>query len=169
MCEESEIEFLVFLRKICSKNNIPLIFDEVYTGLFKTGKLFNFMRSDIVPDMVSFAKSFGGGKSSIAGYITNERIFKGAYGQGKYATLHSTTYSGLGEEAATAIKSIEIAFRDDYESKAKLIGKRLKEILKILAKDSEIIKSYSGAGALWAIEINPSKIPLLLPLTIYEL
>ena len=82
------------------------------TGLFKTGKLFNFMRSNIVPDMVSFAKSFGGGKSSIAGYIIYKKIFKGAYGESKYATLHSTTYSGLGEEAATAIKSIEIALRD---------------------------------------------------------
>ena len=168
LCEESEIEFLVFLRKICSKNNIPLIFDEVYTGLFKTGKLFNFMRSDIVPDMVSFAKSFGGGKSSIAGYITNERIFKGAYGKGKYATLHSTTYSGLGEEAATAIKSIEIAFRDDYETKSKFIGIRLNQILNKLEGNSEIIKSYSGAGALWAIEINPAKIPLLHPLSIYD-
>ncbi len=168
LCEESEEDFLVFLREICSKNDIPLIFDEVYTGLFKTGELFNFMRSDIVPDMVSFAKSFGGGKSSIAGYITNKRIFKGAYGEGKYATLHSTTYSGLGEEAATAIKSIEIAFRDDYESKSKLLGEKLRKILKKLEENSSIIKSFSGSGALWAIEINPSKIPLLLPLTIYE-
>jgi len=126
------------------------------------------MRSDIVPDMVSFAKSFGGGKSSIAGYITNKKIFKGAYGDSKYATLHSTTYSGLGEEAATAIKSIEVAFRDNYESKAQLIGKQLEQMLKKLKKESTLIKSFSGSGALWAIELNPSKIPLLLPITIYD-
>ncbi len=168
LCEESEIDFLIFLRNICTKNDIPLIFDEVYTGLFKTGKLFNFMRSNIVPDMVSFAKSFGGGKSSIAGYITNKNIFKGAYGDSKYATLHSTTYSGLGEEAATAIKSIEVALRDDYESKSESIGKELELILKKIKKESTLIKSFSGSGALWAIEINPSKISLLIPLAIYD-
>ena len=68
---------------------------------------------------------FGGGKSSIAGYICKGSLFKGAYGNKKYATLHSTTYSGLGEEAATALKSIEIAFRDKYEEKSRNLGKNL--------------------------------------------
>tara|TARA_Y100001978_G_scaffold74466_1_gene66745 strand:- start:24046 stop:25482 length:1437 start_codon:yes stop_codon:yes gene_type:complete len=164
LCEESPTEFLEKLRVISKKYDIPLIFDEVYTGLFKTGELFNFMRTNIVPDLVTFAKSFGGGKSSIAGYIANKNIFKKSYGSSKYATLHSTTYAGLGEEAATAIKSIEIAIKDDYRSKSKDIGKKLKTILQNINTHSKIIKNISGSGALWAVEINPLKIASLVPI-----
>ena len=53
------------------------------------------MRSNVVPDILSFAKSFGGGKSSIAGYIARSNFFEKSYGLKKYATLHSTTYAGL--------------------------------------------------------------------------
>ncbi len=168
LCEESSVKYLDFLKEISTENNIPLIFDEVYSGLFKTGKLFNFMRSKVVPDIVSFAKSFGGGKSSIAGYICRGEIFKKTYGEKKYATLHSTTYSGLGEEAATALKSIEIAFRDKYEEKAKNIGNKLKTKLLEIQNKSPIVKGVFGAGALWAIEIDPLKIKALIPIAIYD-
>ena len=60
--------FLIEAKEISKKYSIPLIFDEIYTGFFKTGPLFNFMRTSIVPDIVVYSKSFGGGKSSISGY-----------------------------------------------------------------------------------------------------
>jgi len=154
LCEDSSNEFLQLLRNVTIKENITLIIDEVYSGFYKTGPLFNFMHSDIVPDIVTFGKSFGGGKSSISGYIAKESIFKSAYGESKYATLHSTTYAGLGEEAATAIKSLEIALRDNYQEKATNLGKKISDILLPLAKKSSLIKSISGKGALWAIEIE---------------
>ena len=168
LSEESSIKFLEFLREISSDNDIPLIFDEVYSGLFKTGNLFNFMRSKVIPDLVSFAKSFGGGKSSIAGYISRTGIFQKTYGDKKYATLHSTTYAGLGEEAATALKSIEIAFRDNYEEKSFKLGNTFESALSDIKQRSKIIKDYSGAGALWAIEIDPLKIVSLTPIALYD-
>ena len=59
-------DFLQKLRKICDRHKIVLIFDEVYTGWGKTGALFNFMHYDgLLPDIVTYAKSFGGGKSSL--------------------------------------------------------------------------------------------------------
>ena len=116
----------------------------------------------------NFAKSFGGGKSSIAGYIARREVFKKAYGHKKFATLHSTTYAGLGEEAATALKSIEIAFRDNYERKSNLIGKKLLAKLSDLKQKSSIIKDFSGSGALWAIEVEPIKIPTLTPIALYD-
>lgn len=154
LCEGSDIEFLELIREISTKEKIILIIDEVYSGFYKTGNLFNFMESNIVPDIVAFGKSFGGGKSSISGFISKESVFKAAYGKSKYATLHSTTYAGLGEEAATAIKSLEIAVRDDYFSKAKLLNDKIYRILAELSKSSPLIKSFSGQGALWAIEVN---------------
>lgn len=154
LCEGSKSDFLKCLRRVADKENITLIMDEVYSGFYKTGPLFNFMLSDIDPDIVAFGKSFGGGKSSISGYIAKQSIFNAAYGKSKYATLHSTTYAGLGEEAATAIKSIEIAIRDNYSAKAYYLDSKLKEILVNLSRKSSLIKSVTGQGALWAIEVN---------------
>ena len=50
--------FLIEAREISNKYSIPLIFDEIYTGFFKTGPLFNFMRTSIVPDIEVYSKSF---------------------------------------------------------------------------------------------------------------
>jgi len=54
--------FLVELRRLCEREDIVLIFDEVYTGWAKTGELFYFMRYPVVPDVLTMAKSFGAGK-----------------------------------------------------------------------------------------------------------
>ena len=114
----SEI-FLRGLRQICSNYNIVLIFDEVYSGWYKTGKLFNFLQySNLTPDILVSSKSLGGGKSSISAYICADKIFSRAYGNLKDATLHSTTFNGFGEETITAIESINIMIEDNYESKS---------------------------------------------------
>ena len=114
-------DFLTQLRKICDEEDIVLIFDEVYCGMAKTGELFNFMRvENLVPDILTMSKSFGGGKSSISAYVTKNNIFDKAYGNFKDANLHSSTYTGFGEEAITAIEALDIMIDEDYVSKSKI-------------------------------------------------
>tara|TARA_B100000780_G_C21126545_1_gene457316 strand:- start:2947 stop:4374 length:1428 start_codon:yes stop_codon:yes gene_type:complete len=149
--------FLKELRNICTINKIVLIYDEVYTGWAKTGNLFSFMKySDTCPDIVTYAKSFGGGKSSISGYTTRDYIFRKAYDNSTDATLHSTTYNGFGEETVTALEAVNIIIEDNYVGKAKEIGLLLEESLtKLKNKYPKIIKEVRGEGALWGIIIDP--------------
>ena len=156
-CSES---FLKELRKLCSQEKIVLIFDEVYTGWAKTGHLFNFMKfRDTCPDIITYAKSFGGGKSSISGYTARENIFLKSYGNSADATLHSTTYNGFGEEAATAIEAVNIIVEENYIEKAREIGRHLKKSLTDLQrKYPKIIKEVRGEGALWGLIIDPGLI-----------
>jgi putrescine aminotransferase len=72
-------EFLKKIRETCDSEGIVLIFDEVYTGWAKTGELFNFIKKGVLPDIVTFAKSFGGGKASISGYTTRTPFYRKAY------------------------------------------------------------------------------------------
>ncbi len=154
-------EFLSELRSICSKEDIVLIFDEVYTGWSKTGELFYFMNFDLVPDILTYAKSFGGGKSSISGYTCRDHIFKKSYGNLNDATLHSTTYNGFGEETITSIEAINIIIDDDYVSKSKNIYKKLNPgLLELKKKYPNIIDEVRGSGALCGIIIN-SKFKLI--------
>ncbi len=149
-------EFLLELREICNKENIILIFDEVYTGWGKTGELFNFMRcKGLVPDIVTYAKSFGGGKSSISGYTAREHIFRKTYDNLNDATLHSTTYYGFGEECATAIEALNVFIDEDFLGNSRKIGAMLDRGLSILKnKHPKIISDVRGSGALWGIVLN---------------
>ena len=52
-------EFLKDLQKVCNENDIILIFDEIYTGWYKTGHMFNFMGHNVLPDIVTTSKSLG--------------------------------------------------------------------------------------------------------------
>ena len=55
------IEFLHALRELCDQHGLLLVFDEVQTGLGRTGELFGYMRSGISPDIMALAKALGGG------------------------------------------------------------------------------------------------------------
>ncbi len=159
---ECSAEFLKELREICSREEIVLIFDEVYTGWAKTGELFNFMGKGVVPDIVTYSKSFGGGKSSISGYTTRTPIFRKAYDNLNDATLHSTTYNGFGEECITAIEAINIIIEDDYVGRAKRIHQRLDKGLKRLqGKYPDLIDEVRGSGAHYGILLNKDINPVI--------
>ena len=129
----SDSKFLKQLKKICNDNDIVLIFDEVYTGWYKTGNLFNFLDSGIIPDILTTSKSLGGGKASISAYVSRGSILKKAYGSIRDATLHTTTYNGFGEECITAIEAINITQEEDFKNKSlkieKIVNERCKKLM----------------------------------------
>jgi putrescine aminotransferase len=144
---------LLALQRLCRERNIVLIFDEVYTGWGKTGSLFYFMRHEgLMPDILTYSKSLGGGKASIAGYTAREPIFRRAYDRLTDVILHSTTYYGFGEETATALEAIAVVVDDDYPARARALEAVLQPGLDRLAKAyPEVIGRISGAGALWGV------------------
>ncbi len=149
-------DFLIELRKICYKEDIVLIFDEVYSGWGKTGALFNFMKyKDVIPDVLCFAKSFGGGKASISGITTRRPIFKKAFDDSVSANLQSTTFYGFGEETVTAIEALNIIAEDDYVGRAQKIDIHLTSGLKKLQeKFPSLIREVRGQGAIHGVFFN---------------
>lgn len=153
-------DFLKELRSICTDNNIVLIFDEVYSCWAKTGELFHFMGHKVVPDIVTMAKSMGGGKASISGYTTRKPYFMKAYGNLHHAIIHSTTYNGFGEETITAIEAINITVEDDYVGRSKRIFRQLNGGLrKLKEKYPDFITEVRGSGALNGVLLNDALIP----------
>jgi putrescine aminotransferase len=132
------------------------VFDEVYTSWAKTGALFYFMHDNVLPDIVTYAKSFGGGKASISGYTARKGVFERAYGNLQDAILHSTTYNGFGEETITAMEAIRIVVEDGYAERASAIGNRLRDGLeKLQTRHPDLIAEVRGRGALHGIILNP--------------
>lgn len=149
--------YLAELYSLCKRNNIIMIVDEVFTGFGRTGKMFSFEHGEIVPDIVTFSKSLGGGKASIAGYIVKPRIFQRAYGSLKTCTIHTTTFGGLGEECATAIEALNIINDEGLVENAKLQGEYLLSRMQSLkSKYPGYIKDVRGIGLLCVFEFHKS-------------
>lgn len=142
---------LLALRELCDQQDIVLIFDEVYTGWGKTGSLFYFMRHPgLLPDILTYSKSLGGGKASISGYTARERVFRKAYDRLADVILHSTTYYGFGEETVTALAAIEAIVADDFPARARAIEAVLGPGLERIQKTyPDVLTRVSGVGSLW--------------------
>ena len=150
--QQCSTEFLQELQNICNENNIVLIFDEVYIGWYKTGHMFNFMGHNVLPDILTTSKSFGGGKASISAYVARTPILKKAYGNTRDALLHTSTYNGFGEECITAIEAINIMQDENYEEKSFQIEKITKKRCEqLLAKYGNEVQECRGSGALHGI------------------
>lgn len=150
---ECSKSFLVNLRKICLKEDILLIFDEIYSGWNKTGPLFYFMRyKHLVPDILCSSKAIGGGKSSISAVITTKKIHTRCYESTEYANLQSSTYFSFAEESLTAIEAINICIDEKFEIKSKNIEKQLLiNLVKLKNKYPKIIQEIRGVGSIFGI------------------
>lgn len=97
-----ETEFVKGVRALCDKHNALLIFDEVQSGMGRTGDLYAYMGLDVVPDILTTAKSLGGG-FPIAAMLTTTDIAKHL----KVGT-HGSTYGGNPLGCAVAEKVLDI-------------------------------------------------------------
>ncbi len=114
------------VRELCDQHNALLVFDEVQTGVGRTGELYAYMGMEVVPDIMTSAKSLGGG-FPIGAMMTTTKIAK-SMGIG----THGSTYGGNPLACAVADKVIEIISRPEtltgVISKRALIVERLNAI-----------------------------------------
>ena len=148
--------YLKEVREFCVKYDVLLIVDEIYTGFGRTGYWFAFEEENIIPDIVCYSKTFGGGKASIAGYTTRVPVFMKAYGKTDDSMIHSSTFSGMSEECATAIEAMNIMKDENLVEISRKLGKYLgQRLLALSEKYPGSIKDVRGRGLLWGVELKP--------------
>ena len=149
-------EYLQKVRALCDKYDALLIFDEVQTGVARTGKWFGYMHSGVKPDVLTFAKGIGGG-FPVAGFAVPERlarVFKpgdhgGTFGGNPlacaavYATLATIKSEGLVEK---------VAQKGEY-----FIG----ELKKLQAKYPDKVKEVRGRGLILGMELTSEGRPVV--------
>lgn len=124
--------YLEGLVGICHKYGVLVIFDEIFTCFGRTGKWFAFQHYNVFPDIVTYSKSLGGGKAAIAGYTAREHVFKKAYGPLSRCTIHTSTFSSMGEACATAIEALNVIAEEGLLEAATEKGKVLRERMEAL-------------------------------------
>lgn len=139
-------EFLRGLREICDEHELLLVFDEVQTGVGRTGKLFAYEHFGVVPDIMAIAKGIGGGFPLGAFLVTKEA------GKGMVVGTHGTTYGG--NPLATSIGNavLDVVLADGFIDHVAAMGLRLKQRLAEL-KDSHpsVIAEIRGEGLMQGI------------------
>jgi len=147
--------YLKNIRRLCDEYNILMIIDDIFCGFGRTGKMFSFEHEDVVPDIFTVSKSLGGGKSSLAAYITRDHIFKRAYGSIEDSMMHTTTFNGLGEECFLANEAINVIVEENLVENAKEMGEYfLSRLLVLKDKYPHLIKDVKGIGLLINVELK---------------
>tara|TARA_A100000164_G_scaffold78500_1_gene66229 strand:- start:8 stop:1192 length:1185 start_codon:yes stop_codon:yes gene_type:complete len=141
--------FLNELNKRCKKNNVLIIMDEIQTCYGRTGKLFGFEHTDVIPDILCIAKGMGGG-FPIGAFISswknmNKLTFNPKLG-------HITTFGGHPVNCAASLATLKYILKekiiDNIESKEKLFRTHLKH---------KKIKNISGKGLMLSIDLYDNK------------
>lgn len=137
-------EFLPGIRKLCDEYDIPLIVDEILTGMGRTGKIFCCEHYGVSPDGIVLAKPFGGGLWPLGGVVAREEYFKGV----RYMITFSENPLGCTAGLAT----IDLIEKKHLCDRAKTIGEYLLKGLKDLKDDHKIVGDVRGKGLMLGIE-----------------
>ena len=139
-------EFMQKLRKICDENCILLIFDEIQSGMGRTGKLFAFEHFDIVPDILTIGKAFGGGMP-IGGFVTSQKLMSLFNNHPNLG--HITTFGGHPVSCAGALGYLNVLKSENILQNVEIKGKLFE---KLLAHSS--IVEIRRKGLFFAIEMK---------------
>ncbi|MAW83059.1 MAG: aspartate aminotransferase family protein [Crocinitomicaceae bacterium] len=139
-------EFMKKLRKICDENCILLIFDEIQSGMGRTGKLFAFEHFDIVPDILTIGKAFGGGMP-IGGFVTSQKLMSLFNNHPNLG--HITTFGGHPVSCAGALGYLNVLKSENILQNVEIKGKLFE---KLLAHSS--IVEIRRKGLFFAIEMK---------------
>jgi len=125
--------YLAAARELCDKHGAVLVFDEIQSGMGRTGKMFACEFDGVVPDLMAVGKGFGGGVMPIGACIGTPRTWE-KYIENPF--LHTTTFGGNPLSCAAAIATINVLLEDDLPRQAAEKGEYL------LPKFTELAKKY---------------------------
>lgn len=154
--QPADPQYLKALRAICDERDILLIFDEVQSGIGRTGKLFAYEWSGVAPDIITLAKGLGGG-FPIGAMMANEKA--ASYFQ---PGDHASTFGGNPMACVAGKTVLSVLLEEDLLSNVMAQGTYLSQKLTALkALYPEIIQDVRGMKLMQGIELNQPVAPIV--------
>lgn len=147
-------EYLPMLREMCSKHNILLIFDEVITGIGRTGNMFAADTFNVIPDIICTGKGLSGGFIPISAMIASSRLAEKFWGDpaSNPGFVEGHTFEGSPLACAAAIAVLQEVVERDLCANARLQGNRLAAGFHAIAKKHGVVGDVRGKGLFLAME-----------------
>lgn len=138
--------FLSALRDRCSETGVQLIFDEIQTGMGRTGKMFAFEHYGIVPDILTLAKGFGGGMPIGVMISASEKMKQFTYNP---MLGHITTFGGHPVNCAAAAANIDVLQNEIDFNEVERKGALIESLLQ-----HTVVKEIRRKGLFFAIDMH---------------
>lgn len=148
--------YLKQVRDLCDQYDTLLIFDEVQTGMGRTGKMFCSELYNVVPDILCLAKAFGGGVMPAGAVVAKEKVLKSWFDN---PFMHTTTFGGNPLACAAAIATIDVLLEEDLPARAAEVGEYFLQGLKDAAEGHEDkVLEIRGKGLMIGIEFHKDEV-----------
>ena len=144
--------FLKEVRRIADENSIPLIIDEIQSGLGRTGELFACEKSGITPDIMTFSKAIGGG----IGYPLSGILYDEKYDIWEPGS-HIGTFRGFLPAMAAGVAYFKFVEQNNLLQHVKDVGNHMLDRLKEMKDESKIIGDVRGRGLIQGVELVKNK------------
>lgn len=139
--------FIPTIRKICSKYDVLMITDEIQAGFCRTGKMFSFDHTGVVPDIMTMSKALGGVGFPISGVAYKAELDTWPAGK------HIGTFRGNVIAYAAGRAAIDFMLKHDLAGHSFRLGKLMLTWLKEIEADSGIIGEVRGKGLMLGVEL----------------
>jgi acetylornithine/N-succinyldiaminopimelate aminotransferase len=143
-------EFLRAARALCDKHKALLIFDEIQTGMGRTGTLYAYQQMGVTPDVLTSAKALGGGFPIGAMLTTTEIAQSLAFG------THGSTYGGNPLGCAVALAALEEIARPETLANVKARAEQVRAGVNAIAKRYGLFDGARGTGLLIGAAMTPA-------------
>lgn len=147
----ADVEYVRAVRKLCDEKGLLLIFDEIQTGMARTGKLFGYQHFGVEPDIFTLAKALAGGLP-IGALCAKEHVAS-AFEPGD----HGSTFGGNPLVCSAAIAVMNTIIDDKLCDNAKDMGLYFKSSLEKIAEKLNIVSEIRGVGLMIGIQLNSDK------------
>lgn len=147
--------YLGQVRAICTELDILLIFDEIQTGLGRTGRMFACESEQVIPDIITLAKALGGGLIPIGAVLCSDEVYTEEFG-----LKHSSTFAANTIACRVGLKVLEL-LTENAQWLIKEVARKgniLKQgLLDIQSKYPQIIREVRGRGLMLGIDFGSAR------------
>ena len=147
--------YLRAAQVLCRKTGTLLIADEVQTGLGRTGTMFAVEQDGVEPDLLTLAKSLGGGLMPIGAMLARRDLWHKVYGTAQTFALHTSTFGGGSLACAAALATLDVLVAEQLPAQAAARGHQLFAGLNALVSRSSVLRQVRGQGLLLGVEFEP--------------
>lgn len=148
-------DYLKQVKQLCSENGSLLIFDEIQTGMGRTGKMFAYEHFDVKPDIMTLAKALANGLP-IGAMLTTEKIAK-TFAPG----THATTFGGTPLVTAAALSVLKYMEENNIVSHCDTVGDYFRKKLLELKEKYTFIKDVRGYGLMIGMPLTIKGAPIV--------
>ncbi|MDE1931881.1 MAG: aminotransferase class III-fold pyridoxal phosphate-dependent enzyme [Alphaproteobacteria bacterium] len=147
-------EVLRRLRRLADRHGLLLIFDEIFTGFGRTGRLFAMEEAGVVPDIVTLSKALTGGTLPLAATVARRRVYEGFLSSNPQdALMHGPTFMGNALACAAANASLDLFEREPRLEQVTAIGRQMEAEL-APCRGERGVRDVRVKGAIGVVELE---------------